>query len=470
MSAMRTVLVIDDNETMREGVAATVGRLGVDVVVAESGLEGLDLFRRHHPDLVVTDLRMEGMDGLGVVQAVRSEDPEALVLIMTAYGTVEAAVEAMKLGAFDFIEKPFPPEVLRVKLAAAGELLTARRSRDRLAAENEVLRRDAGVVSAAGASDALVGDAPTFQRSLKSAERVARTDSTVLLTGESGTGKELVARLIHGLSPRADGAFIRVNCGALVETLLESELFGHERGAFTGALKRRLGRFELADGGTLLLDEVGDLPMGLQVKLLRVLQEREFERVGGETTIQVDVRVIAATHRDLAKLVAEGGFREDLLYRLRVIPIALPPLRDRAEDIPALVEHFVAKLGARTRATARGFSEAALARLAAYGWPGNVRELENVVEQTLVFAEGEEATPDDLPGFLDRDAGSSASPSRASAVRLDGLPLPDRLDDIERRLVLEAYEASGGVKAETARSLGIKPSALYYKLEKYGIT
>jgi two-component system response regulator HydG len=285
----------------------------------------------------------------------------------------------------------------------------------------------------------------------------------VLISGESGTGKELVARALHRLSRRAHGPFIKVNCGALTETLLESELFGHEKGAFTGAIKQKLGRFELADGGTLFLDEVGDVPPAMQVKLLRALQEQEFDRVGGEAPIKVDVRIISATNKDLDAEVAAGRFRQDLFFRLHVLPLRLPPLRERREDIPLLVQHFIAKLAPRTNATVRTIADAALGRIMAYHWPGNVRELENAIEQALVFAEGDAIGPAALPAFLS----GGGDEERLEVPR--ELSLPEILDDLERQLILKAYAKAAKVKTETARLLGIKTSALYYKLEKYGI-
>jgi two-component system, NtrC family, response regulator HydG len=460
---MPTILIIDDNETIREGLAQVVKKMGHLALVAPSGAAGVALLRKHGADFVITDLKMEGMDGVEVMKQVREHDPDLPAMIITAFGTVETAVEAMKLGAFDFLQKPFAPEVVRLKVERALEVSAARRERARLAAENEYLR--AGDARGFGE---LVGATDEMRRVFATVERVAPTDASVAIFGESGTGKELVARAIHARSKRAERPFIKVNCGALVDTLLESELFGHEKGAFTGAVKRRLGRFELADTGTLFLDEVGDVSPALQVKLLRVLQEKEFERVGGEAPVKVDVRVISATNQDLQKAVAEGRFREDLYYRLQVVPIVVPSLRERKGDLPSLIAHFIGKLGPRTNREVTGIDDAALARLLAYHWPGNVRELENVVEQSLVFAEGPLITPAALPLFLKGEA--VARSERATGDLTTGeRSLPEVLDDLERELILKAYERARGVKTETARLLGVKTSALYYKLEKYGI-
>ena len=462
---MARILIIDDNETMREGLGATVRRLGHEAVLASSGAAGLAQVApgggRPGVDFVITDLKMEGTGGLEVVKAVRERDPDCPVMIVTAFGTVETAVEAMRLGAFDFLQKPFAPEVVRLKVARAIELRDERRALERAQAENAALRADA---AAPYRFDEIVGETPAMQAVFQAIEKVAPTDASVYIHGESGTGKELVARAIHARSKRASGPFVKVNCGALTETLLESELFGHEKGAFTGAIKRKLGRFELADKGTIFLDEIGDVTPGLQLKLLRVLQEREFERVGGEETIKVDVRVVSATHRDIKAAVAAGTFREDLFYRLHVVPCAVPPLRDRKDDIPRLCAHFIAKLGPRTNAAVKRVSEPALARLGTYAWPGTVRELENVIEQALVFAEGDAIEVGALPPVV-----RGGLPDNALALPSSEMSLPDLLEDLERQLIQRAYDKSGGVKTETARLLGIKTSALYYKLEKYGI-
>jgi two-component system response regulator HydG len=310
----------------------------------------------------------------------------------------------------------------------------------------------------------MVGHSAQMRAVFQTIEKVAPADISVHIHGESGTGKELVARAIHSRSKRASGPFVKVNCGALTETLLESELFGHEKGAFTGAIKRKLGRMELADKGTLFLDEVGDMSPALQLKLLRMLQEKEFERVGGEETIRVDVRVISATHRDIKKEVEAGRFREDLFYRLHVVPCNVPPLRERREDIPLLVNHFIEKLAPRTNAEVNAIDDAALARLCAHPWPGNVRELENAIEQSLVFASGSSIGVGALPAFLREGTSESTL-----AVPSGNMSLPEILEDLERQLIQRAYDKTGGVKTETARLLGIKTSALYYKLEKYGI-
>jgi two-component system response regulator HydG len=459
---MATVLIIDDNETIREGLAHTIGRMSHTAVTAASGREGLARFKeRRDIGFVITDLKMEGMDGVQVLREIQALDPDVPTMIITAHGSVETAVEAMKLGAFDFLTKPFAPEVVRLKVERALELGEVRRGKRKLEAHNEYLRAE---VAGPYRFDDLIGGSEQMAAVFRTVQKVARTDSIVFIAGESGTGKELVARAIHAHSRRAGGPFIKVNCGALTETLLESELFGHEKGAFTGAIKAKMGRFELADGGTLFLDEVGDVSPAMQVKLLRALQEQEFERVGGEATVKVDVRVVSATNKDLDAEVAAGRFRQDLYYRLHIIPILLPPLRARREDIPLLCAHFVEKLGPRTNPAVRGIGDDALARLIAHQWPGNVRELENVIEQSLVFAEGEQITVSALPAFLQ----GPADPDRLEVP--EQMSLPDILDDLERQLILKAYRKANGVKTETARLLGIKTSALYYKLEKYGIT
>ncbi|MBW2730751.1 MAG: sigma-54-dependent Fis family transcriptional regulator [Deltaproteobacteria bacterium] len=457
---MATVLVIDDNETIRVGLKQVIGKMHHKVLIAASGAQGLEQLKSAEVDFVVTDLKMEGIGGVEVLEAVAEHDPDCPTMIITAFGTVETAVEAMKLGAFDFLQKPFTPEVVRLKVQRALELRAERKARRRLESENDYLRAE----TKQRVGD-LVGDAAAMAPIFRVIGKVAPTNSSVLIQGESGTGKELVAHAIHQGSRRAENPFIKVNCGALTDSLLESELFGHEKGAFTGAVKRRLGRFELADGGTLLLDEVGEVSPAMQLKLLRVLQEREFERVGGERTIHVDVRLISATNKDLAEEVRQGRFREDLYYRLHVIPIIVPPLRERRDDIALLTKHFIHKLAPHTNPQVSGIDDEALARLMTYGWPGNVRELENAIEQALVFADGNSIGVDALPQQLVGDA-------RRSGLTLpkEQTSLPEILEDLERQLIVKAFKEANGVKTETARKLGIKTSALYYKLEKYGIS
>ncbi|WNG34091.1 sigma-54-dependent Fis family transcriptional regulator [Archangium violaceum] len=458
---MARILVIDDHDTLREGMAVTLTRSGHTVTAARSGTDGVAAYKKTPFDLVVTDLKMDGMDGIAVTQALKSLDPAAVVMVVTAFGTIETAVQAMQQGAYDFITKPFTPDVLRAKVEKGLELSSTRRQVERLSARTEALESDAALAH----GNLLVGDSEPMQRLVTLVRKAAATDATVFVRGESGTGKELVARMLHQLSPRKDGPFIVVHCAALAETLLESELFGHERGAFTGAVKRKLGRFELADGGTLFLDEIGEIPHSVQTKLLRVLQEKEIQRVGGEETLKVDVRVVSATHRDLQAEVKAGRFREDLYYRLHIVPLLIPPLRERPEDITALARHFVAKHSQRVNKRVKGLDDSALRALTRYAWPGNVRELENVIEQSLVFAEGETLLESDLPTHL---TGTAPRTDSGLPVPMGDRPLPDILEDLERQLIARAYEKAGGVKTETARLLGIKTSALYYKLEKYG--
>ena len=460
---MARVLIIDDHDAIREGLELLLRKHGHRTYSAENGRQGLDLLSEHGAELVVTDLRMADMDGIEVLRQVRAQAPETDVMMITAFGTVDRAVEAMKLGAVDFITKPFSPEEFAVKV---GRLLREREARDELRRENVALRIEN--TSLKEQTEArygqIIGEAPAMKRVYDWIGRVAPSGSTVMIYGESGTGKELVARAIHASSSRRGGPFVRVNCGALAESLLDSELFGHEKGAFTGADRRRRGRFELADGGTIFLDEIATISTMTQVRLLRVIQERELERVGGEKTIPVDVRIIAATNTPAEELLASEGFRKDLFYRLHVVPIVLPPLRNRVEDIPLLVDHFIAKLRERTNSGVGGVEAKAMDRLTGYAWPGNVRELENVIERALLLADGPMIDAGDLPAM---DAGDLVP--RADDLPEGGKNLNEVVEGIEERLLRQALERAGGVKAEAARLLGLKSSAFYYKLEKYGI-
>ncbi len=486
---MATVLIVDDNETLREGAASVVRKMGHQTLLADKAKEGVALFEKHQPDMVLSDLKMEGDDGLALLRHIRDVDRDAIVMIMTGFGTVDTAVEAMKCGAFDFIEKPFSPDVLRGKVGSGLAMRDERRKVERALGLADAASADAAErftelsqhsPSAATTSSTLksvpvrrvkglIGKSAAIQAVFKAIEKVAATEATIFVRGESGTGKELVARAIHELSSRRDQPFVGVNCAAIPSTLLESELFGHEKGAFTGAVKRKLGRFELAHLGTLFLDEIGDVPLDMQAKLLRSLQEKQIERVGGEAPVNVDVRIISATHRDITKMVKEGTFREDLLYRLHIIPIELPALRERPDDIPLLVDHFLQKLGPRTNPAIKDVEPGCLAALKSYRWPGNVRELENVIEQSLVFAEGDVLRADDLPALLGALRPSSAAPLEQLPPDGDPRTLDEILEGLEKALILRAYQAAGGTKTETARKLGIKTSALYYKLQKYKI-
>ncbi len=455
---MAEILVVEDNTSLREAI--------VEVLAAHhptrgaaSAEEALSLVERALPDLVLTDLRLPGKGGLDLLKDLLARDPFIEVIVLTAFGTVEVAVEAMRLGAFDFLTKPVRMDHLAAK---ADQALAVRRNRLALVREQERRLYLEEEVGEAFNDGQIVGRAPAMQAIYRTIEKVAATDSSVLITGESGTGKELVARAIHLSSGRREGPFIRLSCGALAEGVLESELFGHERGAFTGAVRQRRGRFELAQNGALFLDEIAEIGPAVQVKLLRVLQEREFERVGGEQTLRVDVRVIAATNRDLAAEVKAGRFREDLFYRLYVIPIHVPALRERREDIPLLAEHFIRKIcGAMQRAPVT-VSDEALELLRRYGWPGNVRELENALERAIVLCEQDRVTARDLAFLQARPAGTLPLP-----VGL--LPLNEALGELERALIVRAMDQARGVKTEAARLLDITPSALYYKLEKYGL-
>ncbi len=458
---MARILIADDHDAVREGMAIALSRLGHEVLAFKGGGEAIAAYRKKPADVVVTDLRMVPVDGIEVVRRLREEDAEATVVVVSAHGTIAIAVEAMRGGAIDFLEKPFSPEVLRARVEKAVEIARERKGARTARARAEALEED---LSRVHDPHGLVGRSEPMRRVLDQVRRVAATGATVLVLGESGTGKELVARAVHDASPRRDQPFVSISCAAIPESLLESELFGHEKGAFTGAIRRKLGRFELANGGTLFLDEVGEIPAAVQVKLLRVLQERHFERVGGEETVEVDVRVVSATNRNLAEMVREGRFREDLYYRLNVVPISLPPLRERPGDVEELALHFVARLAPRIGRTVKGMAPGVLELLRRHRWPGNVRELENVVEQALVFAEGELIRPEDLPEGL-----RATGPAPALPVPTGDRSLTDILEDLEKQLILAAYEKARHVKAETARLLGIKPSALYYKLEKYGI-
>jgi two-component system response regulator HydG len=441
-----TVLLVDDEASILEALAKVLAKEGLHVVTAERGQDALEVLRRQPVAVMVTDLRMPGMSGTDLLRAAKAITPEVEVIVMTAYGTVEDAVEAMKHGAYDFVAKP-------LKRAAVIAAVSKALDKASLVAENRELKAQL----AAARSREIVGNSQVMRATLEVARQAANSTATVLLLGESGTGKELLARYIHEHSPRAGRSFVPVNCAALPESILESELFGHEKGAFTGAVRAREGRFVEADHGTLFLDEIGEVSATVQVKLLRAVQEGEVEPVGGRTT-RVDFRLVCATNRELTKEVKEGRFREDLYYRINVIPIHVPPLRDRLEDVPLLVDHFVRKFTARHDKGVRRFTEAALQVMGSYGWPGNVRELENTVERAVVLAAGPEIDVGNLPPEL-RD------PQAAGHGRQVTVSVGTRLDEVERRLIMETLKFTRGDKRLAADLLGIATRTIYRKLE-----
>ncbi|MFY0576450.1 sigma-54-dependent transcriptional regulator [Cystobacter fuscus] len=456
---MPKVLVIDDETNLRKVLAAMLRRDGFDVTVAADGEQGLAEFHKNGADIVVTDLVMPKAGGMEVLRAVNAANPDVPVIIITAHGTVDSAVEAIKAGAFDYVTKPFDQSELSAAIAKAAKAhVVAQRS----------VRADAK------ARAAIIGESPQLQEVFKIIDKVADTPSTVLITGESGTGKELIASALHGASSRRDKPFIKINCAAIPHNLLESELFGYERGAFTGAVTSKPGRFELADGGTLFLDEIGEIPVEMQVKLLRALQEGEFERVGGIKTTRVDVRLIAATNRDLQAEIEAGRFRKDLYYRLAVVPVTLPALRERRGDIHMLAGHFVEKYNRKLNKKIEGIADDALALLQAYNWPGNIRELENLIERVLLFADGPLITAKDLPEPVRR----AATPVPASPAALAETPpgeggLKDivrmKAAELEKDLITKALEETGGNVTRAARLLQISRKSLQTKMKEFGL-
>jgi two-component system, NtrC family, response regulator HydG len=448
MSERGTLLVADDDPGLRESLERTLTREGFRVVLASDGRAALDRLQGGDIDLVLTDLRMPGLTGIELLRAAKAIAPDVDVILLTAFGTVEEAVRAMKDGAYDFVTKPFRREQLLKLIDKALE-------RRDLIEKNRALQRELDDLRGRGQ---LLGVSPVWRRMMTLVEQVADSSATVLIQGESGTGKEGVARAIHDRSSRRSQPFVAVNCAALPETLLESELFGYEKGAFTGAAGRKEGRFELADGGTLFLDEVADLSAVTQPKILRVLQEGEFERVGATRTIRVDVRVVAATNQGLVQMVREKRFREDLYYRLNVITITVPPLRERREDIRVLALHFLRVYSTKNNRRLEGLSDDAVRRLEAYGWPGNVRELENVIERGVVLARGAQMEVGDLPEEI---AGATPLPEGVLSIKI-GTPLAE----VEQRLLDETLRVTGGNKTLTARLLGIDPRTVSRKLER----
>ena len=458
---MDAILVVDDEPNYLVVLSELLKEEGFEVLTAQRGEEGLRIVEETDLDLVITDMRMPGMDGVELLRAVKSYNTNLPVIMITAFGEVEKAVIAMKAGAYNYLVKPFNNEELLVNIRKAIEHYSLVRENLRLRDEARIRFGFANII----------GKNARMQEIYRLIEKVAPTPASVLITGESGTGKELVARAIHVNSPREKGPFISVNCAALPETLLESELFGHERGAFTGATALRKGRFELADSGTLFLDEIGDIPLLLQSKLLRVLQERSFERVGGDRSINVDVRIITATNRDLKNEVDEGRFREDLYYRLNVLHIHMPPLRERADDIPMLTEHFINKFAKMLSKPDLRISGEALRYLVGLPWAGNVRELENTIERAAILCSNDVIKPEDVhPDMVSEKEETCWSPDVDLEKFLPAnLPLPDVLSGVEERMVKRALEEADYVQARAAEALGITKSLLQYKIKKYNL-
>ncbi|HOE37700.1 MAG TPA: sigma-54 dependent transcriptional regulator [Kiritimatiellia bacterium] len=449
MSQRPTILIVDDERHTREGLARAL-RGDYAVAEAENGQRALEWLETHAADVILTDLRMPHMDGLQLLARLLGREPKPIVIMLTAYGNVETAVEAMKRGAYDFLAKP-------VNLDRLELLLTRALAERQLGVENQRLR--AQLDSKYGFAN-IIGTSPAMQAVFDTIRHVAPTKATVLIQGESGTGKELVARALHQASPRREGPFVPVHCAALAPTLLESELFGHEKGAFTGAVERRRGRFEMADGGTLFLDEIGEIEPSLQVKILRVLEERAFERVGGSETVTVNVRLVAATNKDLRQLVADGKFREDLFYRLFVVNLTLPPLRERDGDIVLLTQHYLKTLAAENGKSVPTLTAEAMDALTAYSWPGNVRELRNVIERMVVLNSTGKLTLDDVPATVRQGAHDSGrDATRAGRV----------LRDAERQLIEDALRQHRGNRTKAAQHLGISRRTLHRKLNEFGL-
>jgi DNA-binding NtrC family response regulator len=448
-----SILVVEDGKSQREMLCEFLSDQGFDVSDADRGDKALERVKNDYFDLLLLDFKMPGMDGMQVLEEVKHINPEIDVIMMTAYGTVETAVKAMKTGAADYITKPIELEELIILIEKISERRTLLR-------ENEALReelRGKGITT-----DQITYESTAMDEVINLAGRVANSNATILIQGESGTGKELVARLIHTLSPRSQKPMITVNCAALPENLLESELFGHEKGAFTGASQRRIGRFEEADGGTLFLDEIGELSPSVQVKLLRFLQEREFQRIGGNSTIRTDVRIVTATNRDLGAKIGEGTFREDLFYRLNVVTIEIPPLRERKEDIPPLIDHFLNRFAAENGKRLQGTDSETRDLLLKYDYPGNVRELENIIERAVVITRGEVVSSRDLP-FSGSSLGDAKSEMPATQS------LKTSLERLEHQMIKDAMTQTENHQSRAAGLLGISERTLRYKLKKYGL-
>ncbi len=452
----KNIIVIEDDESMRLGIVESLKREGYTVMDFDNGKDALKEISNRKYNLAIVDLKMEPINGIEVLEKTEEINPDIEVLMISAYGTVDDAVKAMKLGAIDFLTKPFSTEELRIRVKKIFEKIENGKMIENLLEQNKLLNSELF-----SGFEEMIGNSDTMKYVFNIIEQVAEKDSTVLIQGESGTGKELVARAIHKRSLRVNNAFIKINCGGLNENLLESELFGHEKGAFTGAIRQKKGRFELADKGTLFLDEIGDVSPTMQVKLLRVLQDGEFERVGGEETIRTDVRIISATNKDLNGLISEGKFREDLFYRLSVIPINLPPLRERKEDIPALVRHFITKSTGKNHQSEREIEDDGMKLLLDYPYPGNIRELENLIERLCVISNGRIIESELIGRHLNR--------MFSITQNYNNLSLDEAINSFEKNMITSAMKKADGVKNQAAKILGINASTLYYKLEKHGL-
>lgn len=453
------ILVVDDEESIREFLDIMLRKEGYDVTLAEDGQNALDILKKKSFDMVISDLQMPNMTGMELLHKCKEQNPDLVFMIITAFGTAESAVEAMKLGAYDYITKPFKIDEVRINIANALRTQS-------LEVENRGLKRELGKEYA---FQNLVGNSTAMHKVYDMIKRVSQAPTNVLITGESGTGKEMIAKAIHYNGPLKDKAFVPVNCGAIPENLMESEMFGHKKGSFTGAVSDKSGLFEVADGGTLFLDEVGELPLSIQVKLLRAIQERVVRRVGAIEDTTVTVRIIAATNRNLEDMVKKGDFRQDLFYRLNVINIESPALRERREDIPTLVTHFLQKYSERLAKAVNGISDEALEVLKKYDYPGNVRELENIIERTVALEGGATILPESLPPFVTTPSGRKMASSHEIEITSEGIDLDRVIGQIEKELLLKAIHASNGIKKRAAKLLNITFRSMRYRVEKYNL-
>jgi len=448
------VLVVDDDALSREFLYEALNKCGYEVEVSGTGEDAWEIFQREPADVVFTDMRMPGMTGMELLEKIKESSPDTVVTMVTAYGAIEDAVEAMKLGAFDYLLKPISPDQIEVRMQRLEE-------RYALMAENKYLRE--ALEESQGGLEEMVAQDPKMLKISEQVKKVAQSKATVLIQGESGTGKELIAQALHRYGPRRDNNFVRVNCAALSESLLESELFGHEKGAFTGAIGKREGRFELADGGTLLLDEISETSLALQSKLLRILELEEFERVGGTKTLKVDVRVVATTNRDLRSYVDEGEFREDLYYRLNVVPVLLPSLRERPNDVPLLADHFLKMFIKQNVTSVKSIGPEAMKLLEDYRWPGNIRELKNLIQRLVVIDPNEVIQAEDVSAYLPSGEGRPSRADGEEAIAEVGMSL----DEVERRLILKTLDRTGNNKTKTADILQVTARTLRNKLQRY---